>query len=182
MKLAELELLRRLSLRMSASQIGISARGVRGVDVPEDGLSEGSNAPLKGPQPVGIFCRLKEEPDAMMLAFELEVDNIVELEADRARSTCEDDEGLLLDSTGRLRVRTDALRRGSDLVGRGGDILLFCVERLWLVRLERDLVIPLLPLNEAVACVVEAEGRLFSAGTKTVLLLRVLREGEVFEK
>lgn len=54
-KLIELELLRRLSLRMSASQSGISASGVRGVDMPEGGFEYGSKAPLKGPHPVGTF-------------------------------------------------------------------------------------------------------------------------------
>lgn len=79
-----------------------------------------------------------------MLAFELVVERMVELEAERARRTWEGLEELVLDSTGRLRVRADALRRGRDRVGRGGDMLLVCVLTLRLVRLERDRVMPVL--------------------------------------
>lgn len=55
MKLMELELLRRLSLRISANQSGISASGVRGVDMPDGGFELGSKVPEKGPHPVGAF-------------------------------------------------------------------------------------------------------------------------------
>jgi hypothetical protein len=57
MKLVELVLLLRLWLRMSASQSGISAKGVRGVDMPEDGVFEGSNPPPRGAQPVARLRR-----------------------------------------------------------------------------------------------------------------------------
>lgn len=56
MKLEELVLLLRLSLRMSASQSGISASGVLGVDMPEGGLYAGSKPPPSGTHPVAAVA------------------------------------------------------------------------------------------------------------------------------
>lgn len=117
-------LLLRLSLRISASQRGISAKGVLGVDMPEGGLYEGSKPPPKGRQPVAKLGRLFWLA-AKMLAVELLEARTLELDVDRDLSAYEVVELLELDSTGRFCVRAEARRRGKDRVGRGGDMLLF---------------------------------------------------------